>query len=301
MCSNLRVLAVLFVVSILLELLCCPAAFAGNNQIAKIMAGRRGTAVLIDVRNGKILAAYRPDVAARLLALPGSAMKPFTLLALLDSRKVQPDEKLLCRRNVHVGTVNLTCSHPQTGQPFDAATALAYSCNDYFTSMAVRLTATELRDEFVKAGFASASGLVRDEATGSVQLTETREQRQLQAVGEFGVRITPLELLAAYRQLALRRAAGHVSAPDRTVFAGLEASTDYGMARLGQPKGLRVAGKTGTSRADEGPWTHGWFAGFAPADNPQVAVVVFLERGTGPADAAPLAAQILQAWMAEPK
>ncbi|MGZ5141256.1 MAG: penicillin-binding transpeptidase domain-containing protein, partial [Burkholderiales bacterium] len=45
----------------------------------------------------------------------------------------------------------------------------------------------------------------------------------------------------------------------------------------------------------------GWFAGFAPADNPKVAVVVFLERGTGPGDAAPLAAQILQAWMAEPK
>ena len=272
-----------------------------QSEIDRIMQGRKGTAVLLDVRSGKILAAYHPDVAARRLALPGSAVKPFTLLALIDSGKVRPEEKFLCRRQVHIGARNLTCSHPDTGQPFDAATALAYSCNDYFTSMAVRLTANELRDAFVAAGFSSPSGLVHDDAVGSVNRTGAREQRQLQAVGEFGVRITPLELLAGYRKLAQRLPSAHATLAERAVSAGIQVSTDYGMARLGQPKGLRVAGKTGTSRADGGPWTHGWFAGFAPADNPQVAVVVFLERGTGPADAAPLAAQILQAWVAEPK
>jgi cell division protein FtsI/penicillin-binding protein 2 len=48
--------------------------------------------------------------------------------------------------------------------------------------------------------------------------------------------------------------------------------------------------------AREGHWTHAWFVGFAPARNPQVAVVVFLERGQGGLDAAPLARKILQAW-----
>lgn len=279
----------------------CAAPTRLQSAIEHIMQGRKGTAVLLDLQTGAILAAYHPEVAARRLALPGSAVKPFTLLALLDSRKVKPEEKFLCRRNVRVGTRNLTCSHPETGQPFDAVSALAYSCNDYFTSMAVRLTAAELRDAFVKAGFAARTGLLKDEAVGSVQLTTTREQRQLQAVGEFGVRVTPLELLNAYRGLALRHLMNSNPPGEPTLAQGLQASTDYGMARLGQPKGLRVAGKTGTSRADEGAWTHGWFAGFAPAEDPKVAVVVFLERGTGPADAAPLAAQILQAWMAEPK
>lgn len=260
------------------------------------MQGRKGTAVLIDVTSGKVLGAYHPEVAGRRLAFPGSAVKPFTLMALLDSGKLKPDEKFLCRRNVQVGSRNLSCSHPQTGQPFDAVTALAYSCNDYFTSMAVRLSAAELRDGFVKAGFGKKTGLLPDEATGSMQLTDSREQRQLQAIGEFGVRVTPLELLAAYQHLAMN------STPEgRTVLDGLRASTEYGMARLAQPKALRVVGKTGTARADEGPWTHGWFVGWAPADEPKVAVVVFLEHGTGPADAAPLAAQILQAWMAESK
>ncbi len=265
------------------------------------MQGRKGTAAVLDIKSNKIIAVYHPDVAARRLALPGSTVKPFTLLALLQSGKVRSDEKFLCRRDVHVGKANLSCSHPQTGQPFDAVTALAYSCNDYFTSMAARLTAEELRSAFVGAGLTGETKLLPKEATGTVPLTETLEQRQLEAIGEFGVKVTPIELLAAYRTRAMRLAISSMSQGEAKVFAGLEAATDYGMARLARPKGLRVAGKTGTARADEGPWTHGWFVGWAPANDPKVALVVFLERGTGPADAAPLAAQILQAWMAEPK
>lgn len=63
---------------------------------------------------------------------------------------------------------------------------------------------------------------------------------------------------------------------------------------------LRVAGKTGTAEYfgpldDRGNLpTHGWFTGFAPADNPQVSVTVFVEKGSGSADAAPIAIRILQ-------
>ena len=110
------------------------------------------------------------------------------------------------------------------------------------------------------------------------------------------MKVTPLEMLAAYRALALRRAATDSSAAERTVFQGLEEATAYGMARLASVPEMKVAGKTGTPRADEGSWTNGWCAGYGPADKPEIAVVVFLERGTGPGDAAPLAAEIFQAW-----
>jgi len=39
--------------------------------------------------------------------------------------------------------------------------------------------------------------------------------------------------------------------------------------------------------------THGWFVGFAPTDHPNIALAVFLERGSGPGDAARVAEQIL--------
>ncbi len=70
---------------------------------------------------------------------------------------------------------------------------------------------------------------------------------------------------------------------------------EEGSCRAAAVPGVAVAGKTGTAPALDGSHvTHAWFVGYAPADAPEVALVVFLKRGTGGADAAPLAAQILQ-------
>ncbi len=77
------------------------------------------------------------------------------------------------------------------------------------------------------------------------------------------------------------------------------------------PGGISVAGKTGTAqvshraRPDEDParfWyynrPHAWFAGFAPADDPQLAIVVLVEHGgAGGRQAAPIAINILQEYL----
>jgi cell division protein FtsI/penicillin-binding protein 2 len=268
-----------------------------NDEITQIMQGRAGAAALVDVASGRVLASYHLDVAARRLARPGSAFKPFTLLALLHSGKVHSTDSLVCRRNLRVGSHDLSCSHPQTG-PLEAVSALAYSCNDFFATLGLRLTAKELRDAFTRGGLAAPSGFVPDEVVGSMQLAKTDEERQLQAIGEGEMKVTPLEMLAAYRNLALHRTAVDATNAEKTIFMGLEAATDYGMARLASIADMKVAGKTGTARTDQGSWTNAWFAGYAPADKPEVALIIFLERGTGPGDAAPLASRIFGAWRA---
>src|SRR5206468_8961469 len=59
--------------------------------------------------------------------------------------------------------------------------------------------------------------------------------------------------------------------------------------------GVHVAGKTGTAENPAGP-PHGWFIGFAPAENPVVAVAVIIENsGQGGVDAAPLGGRVMQA------
>jgi penicillin-binding protein 2 len=65
---------------------------------------------------------------------------------------------------------------------------------------------------------------------------------------------------------------------------------------------LRVGGKTGTAQY-AGPTdsqgqlpTHGWFTGFAPADNPEVTVTVFVENGSGTNDASPIGARIIRRY-----
>ena len=266
-----------------------------DKALAKVMAGRVGTAVVVNVASGRILGAYRLDTAEWKLARPGSTFKPFTLLALLESGQLNANDTFTCRRNLHVGEHNLSCSHPQTGQPLDAVSALAYSCNDFFATMGARLTAGQIQQIFRYYGFGSPSSLVAQEATGTIKPATTDEERQLQAIGEGDMRVTPLEMLAAYRKIATQRFERQASEPMKVIFAGLEASTDYGMARLASIKGLKVAGKTGTARTDQGTWSNAWFAGYAPANNPEIALVVFLEKGTGPGDAAPLAAEIFEA------
>lgn len=63
--------------------------------------------------------------------------------------------------------------------------------------------------------------------------------------------------------------------------------------------GLNAAGKTGTADHNNPDGTpakpHSWFIGFAPADNPKVAVAVIVENGGFGADAAaPVAAQVMR-------
>src|SRR5690606_9846515 len=52
---------------------------------------------------------------------------------------------------------------------------------------------------------------------------------------------------------------------------------DEGSGRTGAIPGIQVAGKTGTAEVGDGD-THNWFISFAPADDPQVAVAVVIER-----------------------
>ncbi len=78
-------------------------------------------------------------------------------------------------------------------------------------------------------------------------------------------------------------------------------SVTTGVARNAAASSVEVAGKTGTAefgepRPDGSHDTHGWFIGFAPYDDPQVAVVVFVQNGTGGNDAAPAAGRIIDAY-----
>jgi peptidoglycan glycosyltransferase len=60
--------------------------------------------------------------------------------------------------------------------------------------------------------------------------------------------------------------------------------------------GLVVAGKSGTAELDPGNDPHSWFIGFAPYDNPQVAIAVLVEHGGHTVRASPIAGQLLRAW-----
>lgn len=83
-----------------------------------------------------------------------------------------------------------------------------------------------------------------------------------------------------------------------------DAAAASGTAYTGVPEGVTIGGKTGTAEFGQ-PYpdgefdTHGWYIGFAPYDDPEVAVVVYLEYGVGSTHAGPVAKEILEAYFAQ--
>ncbi len=77
----------------------------------------------------------------------------------------------------------------------------------------------------------------------------------------------------------------------------MKAVTEYGTGSSLSSKSYNVAGKTGTAEVT-GSGNNAWYVGFAPYDNPEIAVCVVIEdtAGTGSSAALPAASKILDTW-----
>ncbi len=79
----------------------------------------------------------------------------------------------------------------------------------------------------------------------------------------------------------------------------MKKAVDEGTATMARIPGIEIAGKTGTAQNPHGE-PHAWFICFAPYDDPEVALSVFVEHGGyGASAAAPLARQLLKAALKE--
>lgn len=259
-------------------------------KLAPFIGDIPGAALLVDVRTRALLAVHGAERAAALLVPPGSAIKPFTIEALLRGGKLRDGDALACPGTLTIGGRSFNCSHPEIGSLIDARLALAYSCNCFVAHFAERFAPGELAAHLTRCGFASRSGWFGDsEASGRAERATSREAQRLQAIGEGGVLVTAAAMALAYRRLAL-------AVPD-AIRDGLEGAVEFGTAQLARVAGMRVAGKTGSVRAEDGAM-FAWFCGFAPSRTPSVVVAVMLAGRSGGADAAPVAGRILEAYFA---
>ena len=239
-----------------------------RDAIALLLAAApapRRAVILLDVRTRRVLTARNSE----LLAPPGSTLKPLVFSTLLRAKKLDPGEAFPCTGRLEIDGRRFDCSHPQLNRAIDLRTALAYSCNAFTARVAERFEPGEL-----------ARGLERFEI-GRTQAAATREASQLQALGEERVRVNPMELAQAYRQIAL--------GGEEAIVGGLRDAVEFGTAQRAAVAGLAVAGKTGSVRTAAGAHI-AWFAGFTAA----MVVVVMLQGRSGGADAAPVAAEVLR-------
>jgi len=263
-----------------------------QKAIDQIVAGApRAQVLVLDIATGRLLGSAHLAEAARVVATPGSTLKPLILYFALASGLWNPEQRVACSRQLRLGRHEVNCSHPAM-EPMKAEQALTWSCNSYFAELAGTLTPEQLRRALEERGLLAATGLTSEESVAVFREPRTREQIQLAALGVEGIAVTLPELADAYRSLSRELAAHPESMATGVVREGLADSASYGMAGAAALGGVPIAGKTGTASAESGGATHGWFVGFAPVESPRVVVAVYLPTGRG-SDAAQVAAKLL--------
>jgi peptidoglycan glycosyltransferase len=267
---------------------------------------------------------------------PGSTFKLVTAAAALESGAYTP-ESVLSAPDVYTlpGTrttlPNFGGSSCGANQQTTLADALRISCNTAFASLGVDLGDDAIREQAEKFGFDQTDLTVPMRVAASRYPEDLNDaQTALSAIGQESVRATALQmamvasaianggtLMTPYLVQTVRTAnLDVVSEADPTELsqavsaATAQQLTDMmigvvqsGSGTSAQISGVQVAGKTGTAQTGvEGDSPHAWFTGFAPADDPQVAVAVIVEHGgsvgseaTGGRVAAPIAKAVMEA------
>jgi peptidoglycan glycosyltransferase len=205
--------------------------------------------------------------------------------------------------------------------------ALTVSCNTAFAQLGMDLGEDKVR-EMAEAFGMDGEGLeIPLSVTGSsVGDIEDEAGLALSSIGQLNVAMTPLQAAMVAAAVANDGSlmepylVDQVRAPDLTVIDRIDPEelsepvspevaeqlttmmrsvVENGSGRAAQLPGVQVAGKTGTAQVGEGVPDHNWFIGFAPADDPKIAVAVFVRNGggTGGGIAAPIAHDVLQAHL----
>lgn len=220
----------------------------------------------------------RPDILDTPV-LPGSVMKVVTLAAALESHVIEPDTARMCRRTVTINGKRYTCSHPDLKRALTPAEALAHSCNDFFVSLAPRLS---------RAMF--------NQVRGTLGLPPVALTADLAAsfVGLDGPRVTPRTLLDIVARLAgadPQRPVRVAADTRRVLLNGLRGAADYGTASALGAKKIAALAKTGTAPMPGGGWM-GVVVALEPATRPTRGIVVVTPGAAG-LDAAAVAADLL--------
>ena len=201
--------------------------------------------------------------------LPGSIVKAVTLVTALESRRHPPDTEVMCRREVTVDGVRFVCAHPDLQRPLSAAEALAHSCNDFFMSLARRLTA--------RSGEPHAPG-----ARGCRRCRQPRSSAP-SLVGLDGPRVSPRAMIDVLARLTGVGPDPKVPMSESTrqvLLAGLSGAATYGTASALGARGVSAWAKTGTAPMPGGG-VAGLVVALAPAGKPTHGVVVVAPGGAG--------------------
>ena len=244
---------------------------------------------------------------------PGSVFKVVTASAGLETRRITPGTYFSCGGSYKLGNATFDCWKEGGHGSQNIREALMNSCNVYFYQ-AGRATGVDALEAFTKLfGLGRPTGIdLPGELKGVVpgrawkrfyKKDNWYEGETLNyAIGQGYLLVTPIQILemmaivankgelvrpyivkridTSYITNAKQKNIGLRDSTLREVREGLfkVVNGENGTGSRAKVEGALVAGKTGTAENPQGR-THAWFAGFAPYNDPNICLVVFLEHG----------------------
>ena len=266
---------------------------------------------------------------------PGSTFKIISASAALESGKYTPSSKFPSPTSYRLPGTSTVIQNSYgercgSGATASIATALSLSCNIPFAQLGIKLGDDALRTQAEKYGFDKELSIPLKVTPSTYPTGDLDDAQTAQtAFGQYEDRATPLQMamvaatignggtemkpnlvekvvspsLETEQEFTPSVLANPVSADTASkVKAMMVSSVNAGAATNARIEGVDVAGKTGTAQNGAGePYTL-WFTGFAPANDPKVAVAVVIENGGGLGQsgvgnvvAAPIAKQVMEA------
>lgn len=256
---------------------------------------------------------------------PGSTYKVMTTIAYLENNK-EEDFFYYCLGQDIIGQKVLHCYNNTAHGRLDLKMAFALSCNTSYASIGQGLIPSRLKEISEAFGYnqkldfvleSSMSQFVLDDDSSKPEISET-------SIGQGKTLVTPLQNLMMVTAIAndglqmkprlidsviddngnvldtyeAEEGTQILSANMALLLEGYmtAASTD-GTAKLLADKDYTSASKTGSAENPFGP-AHAWYVGYAPLENPQIALAIVVENvGSSTVNAVPLAAELYDHYL----
>jgi penicillin-binding protein 2 len=263
---------------------------------------------------------------------PGSTFKMLAAIAALDMGIITPTTTINCGGGFTFGRF-FKC-HGNHGS-VNVVHAIEKSCNSFFYHLIYKIGLEKWKEYAIKFGFATKTGIdIGEESAGFIpgedyyiKLYGEKWPRSIMAslgIGQGEVSVTPLQL-AKYVALIANDGnsfqphivKGYLDENKQIIpykFPEIQTGVKQevfdivkegmflvvngsGTATHIKMNDIKISGKTGTAQNPHGK-DHAFFVGFAPSDNPQIAVAVVVENiGFGGTHAAPIAKAIIEAYL----
>jgi penicillin-binding protein 2 len=268
---------------------------------------------------------------------PGSTWKLATAIVALEENVAKMDDHMEkpCTGEYFFGNRYYKCWDPKGHGSLTLAGAIEKSCDVYFYQLGLKVGLSKLIAGGVRLGFGQRTGIDLPEENqpkfpdavdyyvkrygpsgftqggalmnlsigqGENSQTVLNMARFYSALAEDGMAPTPEIAMNPPAQTRLFTLTPEQADQIRKALMGVVA--EGGTAASAQIKGVIMAGKTGTAqsgvRRNGVELNQAWFAGFAPADDPKVVVVVMLEFGGHGTRAAQIASRIIEHYLKTP-